>query len=110
MGGFDNITIGNVSTTAVVIISTLTLIRSKRKDRDILLTSQAKQHEENKQRLEVLMGFKESQEELNKKRDEQISTLTTLASTTASSLKAITEGLDRRVEMMEDIVHHRKGA
>lgn len=63
-----------------------------------LIRKQEKMHTENRERLEGLRMFRDFQEKLNQRRDDQMATLTTLAATQAEALK----GFNRRLELVEN--------
>jgi len=80
------------------VISRKSDIRQAIERRDEEMKKQIEMHTENRERLDTLANFHESQLELNEKRDEQIS----LLRENASSLKHIVEGQDRRLQLLEN--------
>jgi hypothetical protein len=72
------------------------------------IRKQERMHTENTERLDQLRVFREFQERLNQRRDDQVNALTTLAATSTEALK----GFNRRLEIAEDelkVMRRQKG-
>lgn len=102
---FDAITLGNVLILGSFVVAYATYLLDRKKDREDrekarekMLSEQTVMHLENKQRLDILMEFQKEQLNVNKKRDEQI----TLLSSQNSALIQMANGMERRVQMLED--------
>lgn len=80
------------------ILSHRSVSKADRSERDTALKTQVEMHVENRNRLDSLARFQTTQVDLNVKRDEQITQLTTQTSTLAEMAK----GFNRRLEMVED--------
>lgn len=65
---------------------------------DKLVEEQTRMHEQNRNRLDILLEFHKNQLEVNRKRDLQITELQLQTAT----LTQIARGIDRRLEMLED--------
>lgn len=74
--------------------------RRDRRDSVDLIQKQERMHTENRERLDDLRRFRDFQEALNDKRDQQVNVLTTLAATSTEMLK----GFNRRLELQEEEV------
>lgn len=100
--------IGNALVFVGLAVAVLTFLSTHRheareitKEREALMRAQAIMHVENKERLEVLMGFHKEQKELNRTQREQ----TGMLREQTASLTSIAEGLDRRMRLVEDRSH-----
>jgi hypothetical protein len=103
--GFWEVTVGNVISFGSVVVAFLAYWRDQTKqerEREIVRANiaheQAMMHQENQRRLEAVLKFQVSQEEINKKRDEQVS----LLRIEAAQLTQIARAQDRRLQMIED--------
>lgn len=95
------VTIGEIAVilTCVIMMGGFILsLVADRRDRLKYALDQQRMHTENRERLDTLIQFKNFQEQLNNQRDQQISTLTTLAAVSGEALK----GFNRRLEIIED--------
>jgi len=104
--------IGNLSTTALVVMAIVGYALDRRIERRERMAGQERyreqneagirrseqMHTENRERLEQLRLFRDAQERLNLRRDDQISILATLGATASEALK----GFNRRLELIED--------
>ena len=92
--------LGDVVSAILVVIALGTYLYTRKHDEEAV----AQRHAENTVRLESLLQFRENQEELNRKRDEQITQLKVLA----ESQIQIVKSQDRRLEMIEDEIRENR--
>ena len=101
----SEVTLGNLLSIVAIVLAYLKY-RSDQKQknkldlesRDKFLGEQVVMHAENQRRLDLLLDFQRSQEDVNKKRDDQIGELRIQTATIAQ----IANGIDRRLQMLED--------
>jgi len=104
-GMFTQTHLGDVLTCITILVGIIALRADfnkrsdeQRREREDLLEAQTKMHTENRMKLDSLAEFKESQQEVNAKRDVQIGELQKQTATIAE----IAKGMDRRLQMIED--------
>lgn len=93
--------IGNIIEIVVVILAILGYKRETKKDstdRATVIQNQAILHNENKIKLDSILEFNKSQAIVNSQRDTQIN----LLATQTAQLTTLTQGLERRLVMLED--------
>lgn len=99
---FYTITLGNiisaVGTGVAVVVALIKIGRDRKEEYKTLIQEQTEMHTENRMRLDALLKFQTSQEEINRKRDHAINEL----KNQTSMLAEITKGFDRRLQMLED--------
>jgi hypothetical protein len=74
-----------------------------KQEREVAEKQQLEMHIENRNKLDFLIEYRTSQEKLNEKRDASLNLLTNLLATQTEMSK----GLNRRLELVENIVHNR---
>jgi hypothetical protein len=98
---FFEFNIGHVIEIGVFVVGAISLRREQRRESTAAQEEQMKMHAENKQKLETLTQFHQSQVLVNTERDKQISELTSQTATIAEMAR----GFGRRLEMLEDRSH-----
>lgn len=101
----QNFSIGDMAVVGTLLVSMLSYHRSRRRENrqaleasEKLLREQERMHSQNKQRLDALLEFRQAQELVNRKRDEQIANLSTICAT----FSELARGMNRRLEIVED--------
>jgi hypothetical protein len=71
---FWNIRAGDVAVIGTMVISAIAVYSTRKKDSEAVISHQATQHAENREKLAQLLVFTEAQREINILRDAQMST------------------------------------